>query len=697
VRWEQQIVENEAEERLPGYRDVTIRHFDAPEAVDTRFYEVEAKSILNQVPPASQMPFRWTINPYRGCTHACSYCAWGGTPILMADGRHKPLESLEVGDAIYGTAIRGQYRRYVPTQVLAKWMTVKPAFKLVLADGTELITSGDHRFLSNRGWKHVTNAPGQRPHLTTQNQLVGTGAVARQYEETPDYRRGYLTGMIRGDGTIGSHGYDREGGGGGSVHLFRLALVDTEALSRSSCYLFTEEIETALREFTPATERHRQSMAIATGRRSQVERIRELIAWPVVPSLEWLRGFLAGVFDVEGGRNDFALRISNKDPEMLSWIERAARRFGFDTCLDVANSTSGARSVRVRGGLSEHLRFFHLTDPAITRKRTIDGEMVKTFADLQVVSIEPFKDSMALYDITTGTGDFIANGVVSHNCFARPTHEYLDFDAGRDFEREIVVKVNTPELLRAELRKPRWQGEHVALGTNTDPYQWVEGRYELMRGVWEAFRDARNPCSVLTKSPLLLRDLDLMREISAVTDFSAALSIPTLDQAAWRASEPRSPNPRARLEAVAELTSAGIRTGVLIAPLMPGINDSPEQVREIVRLATEAGADYITGIALHLRRGVREVFMEWLAEHRPDLVERYEELYRRGAYMAPDERRRLAQMLQGPSQSPRDRARRQWRPDPSAADISAFRRGDRQRPGAALESRAPEPVQQSLF
>ncbi len=257
-------------------------------------------------------------------------------------------------------------------------------------------------------------------------------------------------------------------------------------------------------------------------------------------------------------------------------------------------------------------------------------------------------------------------------CFARPTHEYLELGAGRDFEREIVVKVNAPELLRAELNRPRWQHEHVALGTNTDPYQWVEGRYELMRGIWEAFRDARNPCSVLTKSPLLLRDLDLMGDLNRVTDFSAALSIPTLDQKAWRASEPRSPNPRARLEAVAELTSAGIRTGVLIAPLMPGINDSPEQVRDVVRQATEAGADYITGIALHLRRGVREVFMEWLGDYRPELVPQYEELYRRGAYMPADERRRLARVLQGPSQSPKQRAGRALRADPAPA--SPYRR-----------------------
>ena len=115
------------------------------------------------------------------------------------------------------------------------------------------------------------------------------------------------------------------------------------------------------------------------------------------------------------------------------------------------------------------------------------------------MSVEPLGLAMRLYDITTGTGDFISNGVVSHNCFARPTHTYLDFNAGRDFEREIVVKVNAPELVRVELAKPSWKGAHVAMGTNTDPSQWVESRYKLMPGIWEALRDARNPCSILTQ------------------------------------------------------------------------------------------------------------------------------------------------------------------------------------------------------
>jgi DNA repair photolyase len=240
-------------------------------------------------------------------------------------------------------------------------------------------------------------------------------------------------------------------------------------------------------------------------------------------------------------------------------------------------------------------------------------------------------------------------------CFARPTHSYLGFDAGRDFEREIVVKVNAPEVLRRELARPSWQREHVALGTNTDPYQWVEGRYRLMVGIWEALRDAANPCSVLTKSPLLLRDLPLMLQIAKRTTISASLSIPTLDERAWRATEPHTPNPRARLEAVAELNRAGIPTGVLIAPLMPGINDSPEQLEPLLQGAIDAGAKSIGGTTLHLRGEVKVVFMDWLRTQRPELVRRYEDLYRRGAYAPADERQRLARLVHRPGTESRFR------------------------------------------
>ena len=232
-------------------------------------------------------------------------------------------------------------------------------------------------------------------------------------------------------------------------------------------------------------------------------------------------------------------------------------------------------------------------------------------------------------------------------CFARPTHTYLDFNAREDFEREIVVKVNVPEVVRAELARPSWGGDHVALGTNTDPYQWVEGRYRLMEGIWEAMRDFANPCSVLTKSPLLLRDIELMKQLVEVTDFAANLSVPTLDEKAWRETEPHTPHPRKRLEAAGELSRAGIPTGVLIAPLMPGVNDAPEQVEEILELAGEAGARTIGGVGLHLRGEVREIWFDWLRQYRPDLVPRYEALYARGAYLPRPEQERLSRMARG--------------------------------------------------
>jgi DNA repair photolyase len=648
VRWSSLTLEDEERTRLPGYRDeAVVRHFEAPGSIQTRFYEVRAKSILNRVPEASQMPFRWTINPYRGCTHACTFCVWGSTPILLGDGRHKPIEALEVGEEIYGTTRRGFYRKYTRTFVLDKWITIKPGYRVVLEDGSELITSGDHRFLSNRGWKHVLNNPPSepdRPHLTTRNHLVGTGAFADQPASDEAYRRGYLCGVIRGDGHVGSYSYERPGRSG-DVHRFRLALTDIEALRRARDYLSRAGVQTRERLFKAAAGAHREMLAIHTDSRPLVERVRDVIAWPSSPDESWCRGFLAGIFDAEGSRSDFALRIANKDPEILRWTEATASRLGFDVAIERTLNPNGMTGIRIRGGLSEHLRFFHLTDPSISRKRSIEGQMVKTFANLRVAAIEPLGRALPLYDITTGTGDFIANGVVSHNCFARPTHKYLDFNAGRDFEREIVVKVNAPEVLRAELARPSWEGEHVALGTNTDPYQWAEGRYKLTRGIWEALRDADNPCSILTKSPLLLRDLDLMREINQRTEFSAALSVPTLDEKAWRATEPHTPHPRARLEAVAELKRAGIRTGILVAPLMPGVNDAPEQVEPILELAAEAGADYVSGIALHLRGELRGLWFEWLEEHRPDLIERYRDLYRRGAYAPAPERARLAGLV----------------------------------------------------
>ncbi|HEX6675699.1 MAG TPA: intein-containing Rv2578c family radical SAM protein [Actinomycetes bacterium] len=611
----------------------TLRTFDAPEFRGIEFYEVEAKSILNRVPAASRMPFEWTINVYRGCSHSCTYCAAGDTPILMADGRTKPLAEVQVGDAIYGTAFDGKYRRYVATQVLAHWQTVKPAYRVTLEDGTKLIASGDHRFLSDRGWKHVTgteNGRHRRSHLTTNNRLMGTGQFALPPKDCQEYRRGYLCGMIRGDGHLGSYSYQRPGRTNGDVHRFRLALADSEALGRSSAYLAGLDIATTEFEFQKAVGARRPMSVVRTYTRLGVAAVQDVVSWPQVASAEWAKGFLAGIFDAEGSYSHGILRISNTDQVVLDQIASCLRRFGFSFAIETRalDREKPVTYVRLLGGLREHLRFFHTVDPAITRKRTIAGQAIKSNAPLRVVSVEPLGLDIPMFDITTGTDDFIANGIVSHNCFARPSHTYLNFNAGEDFERKVVVKVNAAEVLRRELRRPSWRGEHVAMGTNTDPYQRCEGRYRLTRGVVEVLRDFRNPCSILTKSPLLTRDVDLFEELVETAGFSASLSIGTLDEEVWRRTEPGTPHPRARVAAVRRLREAGIPCGVLIAPILPRISDSPEQLRTVVRAVAEAGATHMAPITLHLRRGVKEEFMPWLEREYPELVAEYERLYR---------------------------------------------------------------------
>jgi DNA repair photolyase len=229
-------------------------------------------------------------------------------------------------------------------------------------------------------------------------------------------------------------------------------------------------------------------------------------------------------------------------------------------------------------------------------------------------------------------------------CFARPTHEYLGFDIGADFDRRIVVKVNAVERLRAELRSPRWAGEEIAMGTNTDPYQPVEGRYRLTRGLVEVLTEAANPFSILTKSTLIGRDIDLLAEAATRTEVSFAFSIGCLDEQVWRAVEPHTPNPLRRVETVAKLADAGLPCGVLMAPVLPGISDDPEQIEAVVRACVEAGATSITPILLHLRPGVREHYLGWLEANRPELMPEMRRRYRR-AYAAAEERERLSAMV----------------------------------------------------
>ncbi|MEV5708960.1 Rv2578c family radical SAM protein [Actinoallomurus sp. NPDC052274] len=230
-------------------------------------------------------------------------------------------------------------------------------------------------------------------------------------------------------------------------------------------------------------------------------------------------------------------------------------------------------------------------------------------------------------------------------CFARNTHKYLDFDTGRDFDSQIVVKVNAPELVRRELAAPKWAGGHIAMGTNVDCYQRAEGRYRLMPGIIEALRDAANPFSILTKGSLILRDLPLLEEAADRTEVSTAVSVGFVDKELWRLLEPGTPSPLKRLEVCATLNEHGIGCGVLMGPVIPYLTDTPRQLEAAVRRIAEAGATSVSAIVLHLRPGAREWFTRWLREHHPELVAPYERLYGRGAYAPKDYQHRIAQRV----------------------------------------------------
>ncbi|WP_020014681.1 intein-containing Rv2578c family radical SAM protein [Promicromonospora sukumoe] len=644
MRWQGQAISNDDDGALPGLELPALRGAGllrtvrSPEFAGVTFHEVLAKSALSKVPAASQMPFRWTVNPYRGCSHACTYCVDPSTLVLMADGRQKPIRDLVVGDRIVGTERDGAYRRFVETEVLARRGTTKTAYRVTLEDGTEIVASADHRFLTERGWKYVAPLPkgeGQRPYLTTNNRLqgFGLGMVADAYASPPesvDYRQGYLTGMIRGDGMLFDKTYPS-----GRITMFRLALVDGEALTRSQDYLAEAGVPTNRRLFSAATERRQAIDGIFTSKRATVAAIRGMIEWPGMPTREWHAGFLAGIFDAEGSCDGQILRIANSDERMLSMTTGAMDVLRIPYVREPANKI-GVANIRVIGGLSSRRRFFALTNPAITRKLKIIGAAVKTSVPLRIVSVENLGTETEMVDITTGTADFIANGVISHNCFARPTHEYLDLDAGHDFDSQVVVKVNADQVLRAELAKQSWSHEPVALGTNTDPYQRAEGRYKLMPGIISALADSGTPFSILTKGTLLRRDLPLITEAAQRVDVGLGVSLAFADtphgKELQQAVEPGTPTPKARLDLIRAIRAAGLPCGVMVAPVLPWLTDSLAHLERLLDNLVDAGATGVTVLPLHLRPGAREWYLGWLERSHPHLVEGYGRVYARGAY-----------------------------------------------------------------
>ena len=446
-----------------------------PDSVATSLTPEHARSIItrNESP---DIAFDQSINPYRGCEHGCVYCLDGGTRILMADGGTRPLAEIAVGDRIVGTRLRRlpppefarrpaprqsprpasrgggaaralagpagvhaaqaeadlepEYERcYVLTEVRACWRTRQRAWRVRLADGTELIASAEHRFLAGAGWKHVAApSPGSaEPCLETGDRLAGFGVVPRA----------------------------------------------------------------------------------------------------IVP-----------------------------------------------------------------------------------------GTPVGVPSRLAVVAIEPLDGIRELIDITTGSGDFIANGVVSHNCYARPSHAYVDLSPGLDFETRLFYKVDAAGLLEAELAKPGYVAKPIMLGANTDPYQPVEKQLGITRSLLEVMVRCRHPVMIVTKGALVERDLDLLADLARDGLARVTLSLPTLDAPLKRVLEPRAASAGARLRLMRQLKEAGVPVGVLVAPVIPVLTD--HEIERVLEASAAAGAGSAGYVMLRLPYEVKTLFREWLDAHFPD-------------------------------------------------------------------------------
>ena len=398
---------------------------EAPNKVETVVMPEPARSIISRN-NSPDIGFSQSINPYRGCEHACIYCADGDTQILMADGGNKLLADLQIGDDIVGTREVGSVRRYSKTSVVAHWSVIKPAYRVTLANGNQLVTGADHRFLGERGWRFVTpNNHGQ--HLSIEEKLMG---------------------------------------------------------------------------------------------------------------------------------------------------------------------------------------------PGLGRQERIIGTPVSADARHAVVRIEPIGESMRLYDITTGTEDFIANGVISHNCYARPSHAYVGLSPGLDFETRIFYKTDAAKLLEKELAAPKYRCAPIMLGANTDPYQPSEKKLQVTRSILEVLLRCKHPVSITTKGALVARDVDLLAALARDGLARVMFSIPTLNPDLKRILEPRAASAAAKLKAMRVLADAGVEVGVLVAPIIPVLTE--HEIESVLEVAREAGASLAGYTILRLPWEVKDLFREWLAEHFPE-------------------------------------------------------------------------------
>ncbi|HJQ83665.1 MAG TPA: PA0069 family radical SAM protein [Candidatus Binatia bacterium] len=523
----------------------------------------------------------------------------------------RPIGEAQIGDVLVGfdeLPEPGRTRKLRKAIVEAVWWSRKPTIRLV-SEHAAVTTTAEHRWLQARDFRWSTTGA-----LRAGDRLRHI-PVVREEPVDDDYRVGYVAGLSLGDGTFRYQPGWRSNRLGFPAAYWRIALIDDEPLVRVADHLQRFGVEVALRPFDGGRGARRPLRKIEVRSLARLAVIHRLLT-AECDTRSYRRGFLAGFFDAEGHSGD-VLRISQLDLSVLERVQRYAASLGFPFRLEVRSGK--ASTLRLVGRLVDRLRFFAVCRPAIARKMhaLFGREMNLDPEPVRAVEPGPLAD---VVDIQTSTGTFLAAGLATHNCYARPSHEYLGFSAGLDFERRIMVKPDAPALLRTALASPRWEPQVVMLSGNTDCYQPVERKLALTRGCLEVFTEFRNPVSAITKSALVARDADLFAELARHGAASVMFSVTTLDPELARRMEPRAARPDRRLEALATLARAGVPVGVMIGPVIPGLNDA--EIPRILEAAARAGAMTASWVLVRLAKPLDELFDAWLAEHSPERRER---------------------------------------------------------------------------
>lgn len=576
----------------------------------TTFYRDATKDVIS-TNDSPDVGFDVGINAYRGCEHGCVYCLAPGTPVLHSDLAWRPIGDIHEGDELVGFdefPAPGRTRKLRKSRVEAVWWSRKPTYRVV-SERTEVITTADHR------WLQVRNFRWSRTDQLAPGRALRHLAVDAPEPVDEDYRVGYLAGLSLGDGTFRLEPGWRSAREGFPTAYWRVALKDGEPLRRAKRFLASAGVEVERRPFDGGPSCTSSMEKVETRSRGKLERLHPLLTVER-STRSYRRGFLAGFFDAEG-HNGTSLRISQVDLRVLERVRAYARTLGFEMRLEVREDH--ASNLRLVGSVADRLRFLSIVQPAIRRKvDALFGRMPPTTPD-PIVAIEP-GPVMDVVDIQTSTGTFYAAGLATHNCFARPYHEYLGFSAGLDFETKIVVKEDAPALLRKRLASPRWEPKPLMMSGATDPYQPAERRFRITRGILEVLADFRHPVGIITKNHLVTRDVDLLAELARHEAVVVMLSVTSLRNELQRVMEPRTSVPRRRLDATRTLSEAGVPVGAMVGPVIPGLTD--HELPAILEAAAEAGATRASYVLLRLPHGVAPLFERWLEQHFPDRKEK---------------------------------------------------------------------------